>query len=376
MSFSSGNGSSKVKAEIYLPAVGKSDRDLRNRYELLKSFHKDIRIGLMLALFSLQDLDEQVIEHTLRNLELLKSTTKHCDMKIIMMHPNKPLIGDRRLNFLDNPDWSKEYVKKSIDFCDLIQKEINPNWGELLTFHLNTVIAPALWKNDKHYWDQRFLGVYKHLLQLINYANFKKVRLAIETTPIPEFGDVIKSDASHLGDYNCYWSDLGNPWPLFFWRDEISQIREVGYSIVIDWSHSYIALSTLKKINKLPDREKIFKRYMIYEEDLKFADSIKSFSRLINDNTKDGDIWHVSNAKGMHKYKNIFGAEELFYEGVSFDKGEISDEEINKLLGNGLNKQIKIVIEVNETDFEESPNTRQAVGVINKLVSDKFFQSD
>lgn len=375
MGSNSGSDLNSIKAEIYLPAAGKSNRDLSNRYRLLQSLHKDIRTGLMLGFFSLQDLDKQAIEGVLRNLESL-SISKHSEAKVIVMHPNKPLIGNKRLNFLDNPEWSKKYVKKSIDFCYLIQKRFDPGWGQLLTFHLNTLVAPSLWRNDKNYWDRKFSEVYKHLIQLMRYANLKNVRLAIETTPVPEFGDIAKSDAIYLEDYGCYWCDLGNPWPLFFWRDEIARLREAGYSIVIDWSHSYIALETLKRLSKLPGLKKILARYMVYKEDLEFANSIKSFSDLINKNTEDGDIWHINNAKGMYKYKDIFGAEEVFQEGVSLYSGEIPEKEIIELLKKGLRKKIKIVIEVNETDFEKSPNTRQALRVINNLASDKFFQSN
>ncbi len=367
--------SENIHSEIYLPSIGRSNHDLRKRIQLLQDLNSlKTKTGLMLLLLSQEDLEEKAIKKVLSNLKIFAKEQKQ--LKIFFMHPNKPLSGKKRLNFLDNSDWSMKYVKKSIDLCFSIQEEINSDWGKLLTFHLNTLIPPSLWRNDKQYWDNQFLKVYENLKDLSDYANSKKVTLAVETTPIPEFGDIAAEQNNYLHDYKCYWPDLGNPWPLFFWRDEISMLRKAGYSIVIDWSHSYIALSTLKNLGKLKDKEKVIKKYMIYQTDIELAKSFKSFVDLICNDTEKGDVWHVNNSRGSYKYKDIYGKEEIFYEGVSLDEGEISGKEINELLTWGLDNKIKIVIEVNETDFNKNENTKKSLEVIRKIISSKFSQSN
>lgn len=237
-----------MKAEIYLPSVALFPDDLRSRVEMLKPAREaGFKTGLMLLIRGPQDLETEAVEKQLANLNQLTSRE---EPYIFVMHSNMPLSGPKRFNFLNNPDWSEEYVRKSIDFQASIPERFIPPSGRMVTFHLNTLVRPKDWVNDYHYWEVIFVKVLLRIKRLIEYASTKKTALALETTPIPEFGDIPR-DRKHQLANGTYWSDLGNPWPLFPWNSEISKLREIGLHMKIDFSHSFIGMNSLREVARL-----------------------------------------------------------------------------------------------------------------------------
>lgn len=84
-----------------------------------------------------------------------------------------------------------------------------------MSVHLNTLALPIPESpQSKDYWQRPFEQVLRIVSDLVSYAKACQVTLAIETVPIPEFGDHTKTHKTQLNDGVHYWSDLANPWPL------------------------------------------------------------------------------------------------------------------------------------------------------------------
>lgn len=360
-----------MKAEIYLPTNALFLNDVKSRYEMLRPVvGKGFTTGLMLILGS-KSLSQESIKRQLDNLEVISNQYPDDLPGIFLMHPNKPIDGPNRLNFLDNPEWSQDYVKSTIDFASQIPTSLTPKSGQMVSFHLNTLVDPASYEAVSRDRQNLFERVLSNIRKLAIYAKQKNVTLAVETTPIPEFGDITKGVDNFIVASSCYWSDLKNPWPLFFWRDEIKRLRETGCNITIDLCHSFISMKTLEQLKQLPKdkKETALFEYGILESDLDAFSGLDQFVPLVLANTAANDSWHVSDAAGMYRTKNLFGADYVFKEGVSLLSGEIPEHDLTALFNKGIDKPIKMVFEVNETDFVNSPNTRKSLEVFMDLLS-------
>ena len=111
------------------------------------------------------------------------------------MHPNMPID---KFNFFKDPEFSQDYVEQSIAFASMLPQEMRPKTGNAVSFHLNTLVTPAEWVADPDYWQKAFETVEAKIKSLVEYGARYGVKIAIETTPISEFGD-IRRDKEHQG---------------------------------------------------------------------------------------------------------------------------------------------------------------------------------
>ena len=358
------------RAEFYLPSVAEFPDDLRRRNDLLDIVREHgYKNGLMLVLRpeDLYDINKQ--NRQLNNLEPYVKKNESERPRVFGMHPNMPIVGKERLNLFDNPHYSVEYLSRGIDLIAKLPDELTPDSGRTLSFHNNCLVVPKDVPSidEEEYWSRAFEGVLAHITQLSTYAKEKGVNLNLETTPIPEFGDV-ENRGKYLDDGHTFWSQLGNPWPVLFWRDEIRQVREAGVGMAIDICHSFIALRTVQELKKIKDkslRDKIRQAHMISREDLERVADLSSdeFSDYVLKNTKPGDVWHVSDV-GLGLVENAKNDQNKiveYEEGVALFEGDMPVKVLQKIIDSGLNQDIKFVLETNESDFIESPNTTRSM---------------
>lgn len=374
------------RAEIYLPAVARSADDLRNRHQMLTPVReRGFKTGLMLVLRGPQDLEEEAIRKQLDNLDPFLNLSRDEKPSVFVMHPNKPLTGPQKFNFLTNQEWSREYVEKSIDFASRIPAELTPVTGQMVSFHLNTLLTPEEFKQGciqylgyGAFGNSEYLNPFLSTIDfapygksvlvaienLANYAKKGRIKIGIETTPITEFGDMEKNEATLLEDGKTYWADLGNPWPLLPWRQEIQEIRNIGAGVVVDICHSFIAMRTVQEVAWLIKADlssEALKTYMIDSSDLDHVQSLGNFSDEILRITEDGGAWHVNDALGLYRTPELYGKQTYFKEGIPLFEGDIPTRHLERLIREGLRKPIKFVLEINETDFANSPNTKRSL---------------
>ena len=286
----------------------------------------------------------------------------------IFQHP----FHDRqhRLNFLDNPKYSQEYVEQGVDFVDQLPREFTPITGSALSFHLNTLIPPVRWHDNPYYWQRKFEEVSINLKSLADFAARRNIGISLETTPVPEFGDMEKSEDTFMPEEGIYFADLVNPWPFFFWTNEVKKIRELGIKLKIDLCHSYIAMQAISLVQDLPGLTKFdgMITYGISEEDLSRVVEIGRFPSLVLSNTETGSIWDVNDARGLYRTPELHGVQTYFEEDVTLFEGNIPTPHLQHLIREGVKMPIKFVLEIHEKDLKNSPNTKKSLDRVLELV--------
>lgn len=359
------------KAEIYLPVVTGSSQELFGRDRMLSTFREKGHIGG----FMLVPRGEKYLAYNGRReqLDALDPFVGRSFLerpRVFIHHSNKPL-GERGYNLLTNPEWSRDYVASSIELAAMIPKELVPESGRAVNIHLNTLVAPDRWVTSDSYWKKEFERVVGTIKELTAFASERNVTLAIETTPVPEFGDIPRIPDNRTAE-DVYWADLGNPWALLLWRPEgIVKLRGVGCNLAIDFCHSYLALDTARFAEALikngEDPEKILRTFKLTRADVSSVPSRRQFREHVVRNTQKGDIWHVNDAKGSYSVPPYSRGYQYFEEGVVPFEGDIPKDVLRQLIQEGLRQPIKFVIEVLEKDYSRSPNTRRALEKILQL---------
>ena len=119
----------KETPEIYVPSVARFPDDLKTRYDLMEpAREKGYKTGLMLVLRP-NDFSEEQIKKQLGNLDPYIKLASQERPAIFAMHPNMPLEGKERLNLLDNPNFSREFVEKGIELVARLPDELSPQTG-------------------------------------------------------------------------------------------------------------------------------------------------------------------------------------------------------------------------------------------------------
>lgn len=363
------------RAEIYLPASALSVNDLNRRQELLRPAREQgFSTGLMLIVphpAAYQGTDRQRQFDHLDHLVKLPQSER---LMVFVYHPNQPLEGARGIqdgyNFLTNPSYSQAITEQAIDFTAALPNELTPDTGRALSVHLNTLTLPdPKSPQTADHWQRQFENVTRIVGDLVSYAATRHITLAIETVPLPEFGDYAKTRKTQLKDGVHYWSDLANPWPLLSWRGEIEKLRRAGAALTIDFSHSFIALKTIQEVALLAPMQKrqASLLLLLQESDLAHAQDADRFAEIVLGLTQPHDIWHVNDARGVYQTPAIHGTSQQFTEGVNLLEGDIPQIQLKRLIRYGLENAIKFVVEVHETDFIQNPNTRKSLAVVLNL---------
>lgn len=333
---------------IYLPATAESWNDLEKTFELLRLFQDKYETGVMLLIRGGKNgLIGRAKELQFKNFsKLIKKAGK---LPVIVMVSNFPLSD---LDFYHLPEQSVHYIKSAIDFAS----ELPGKKGDaVITFHLNTLLTPKEWNSFGSNSTQKYKAfqnsfkkkIIPNLKKVADYAASKKVELKAETAPVPEFGDI----------GNAELNTLGNPYPIYSGRG-FAELRKLGLGIVLDLSHTstlYRAVSSSEKKD-----EKFHELYKgLFPADIKKIKG-KDLRQEIR-SLRKGDVVHLNDSAGLFNPDH----NQFHKEGVALGEGEIED--MPDLLRALVALDVRIVFEINESDYKRRRNLKSSI--------DYFFQN-
>ncbi|USN45663.1 MAG: hypothetical protein H6502_00850 [Candidatus Woesearchaeota archaeon] len=333
-----------MKRQLFLPTVAEFSKDIATSMALQQPL---VDIGYTPGLCIVMRggmkavTDPEIIAKQQQNLVAEVGDTYEA-ADVITMLSNIP-IGE--IDFLHNTKQAVDHVKAGIDFARAL-----PIGGErYVTFHLNTLVRKGVKDMiDLPSWRGIFrTNVAPALQEIARYARNQGVRVNVETTPAPEFGDIPRSkELSYLG---VHASDLRNPFLLTEANGGFGAIRAQGLGICLDLCHN----RTLYDLAAQGDEENVLGEERTYFEKGSLATDVSAL--------EPGDLAHVNDGKGTYAERD--GT--LFEEGVALGQGDI--EGLDTHLQNILAAEIPFVVEINETDFATRPNTRASIDYLARL---------
>jgi len=335
---------------IFIPTNANSPVDLMMSFNLLQLFkEKNIATGLMLLIANgKKGLWGKAKNQQYKNFQEI--TNAKGKLPVIVMVSNLPLT---ELDFYHLPELSIEHIKLAIDFVtDLPGRIGNP----AISFHLNTLIPETEWQKSGdtpeeklEYWQQQFAEkVWPAIQTVSNYAKQKKIELKIETTPTPEFGDKLSVNLN----------TLGNPYPLYSGRG-FKEVRTTGAGIALDLCHTFTLYKAASRIHA--QGKELFKIYKgLFPADLK---------KIVNKNLmqeiealKKNDIVHLNDSRNLFDPNN----NTLHEEGVPLGEGEIKN--LPDIIKKILNKNLRLVFEVHEDNYNQRKNLQKSINYFLKHV--------
>lgn len=326
---------------LYLPARGHDAKDLTGTLELLRLFKaKEDALGLMLVSANgMKDFEGTPAAEHRSNLE--RAAKELGRLNFVVMAPNR--VAD--LDFHHLPEKSLASLKTVVDFAGRLPRTGD---GPVVSFHLNTLFTAQEWSNAGEGPDEKlefFSAIFREqvlpvLEAAAQYGRSSGVALKIETTPVPEFGDLPDADLN----------SLGNPFPLYSQRCE-SELRQLGFGIVMDLCHSHTLLAAARMIDGgkagCDDYKGLFPADVRYLARTTLLEEVKAL--------KPGDMVHLNDSRGL------FNAPPgtLHEEGVALGDGEIPD--MPAIIRELLAKDLPIIFEINEADYVRRPNLRRSI---------------
>lgn len=305
--------------QILIPTVAKFPKDIEKSWALAKSivgYHSGLMLLIQNGMQGVFGGDAEVQKQNLQSF-----AEEYGDNLIVVMLSNIPIWD---VDFFHNTDGALAHVKGGVDFA----KSLGVGGKKVVTFHLNTLLNPGEFLktslNFKKIFDERIAPV---LLEVSEYASKNGVELNVETVPNPEFGDLAVTDErEYLG---TKLRDLRNPY-LISWDASIvsfHKLRELGLGICLDMCHSQmLGVDLLEEVkNLLPT-----------------------------------DLVHLNDGSG--EFTEEGGC---FKEGVTLGEGDISN--LSEIIKELNKKNIPMVLEINETDFVNRPNTKTSIEFLLKI---------
>lgn len=327
-----------VKNQIFVPTVAEFQDDIQTSLVIQQPLvEAGYDRGLMLVIRggSKGVTADETVERQYNNL----SKIKDYDSPIITMLSNIPL---EEIDFLHNTDYAKEHVRRGIDFT----KGLPIGTRRILTFHLNSLVPLQEFKDkDETQWKNEFNRIIKPALEEIaRHGHNLGVEVKVESVPVPEFGDVPSSDnRTYRG---AKWNELRNPFYITAsWG--FDQLREIGLGICLDLCHN----RTLYEIAKRGDQD-----HSLYPNDRGNLSQESLLTDIIP--MEPNDIVHLND--GL----NIFSSKDntVHVEGVALGKGDI--KQLRSAIRYFDMMGIPYVLEINETDFKNRPNTKDSIEYI------------
>ncbi len=321
--------------QIFLPASANNPNEIKNAIQMQTPLvNAGYKRGLMLVIKSGRrgvTLDTAVREQY-SNLAILTDYKS----PIIVMLSNMPI---EEMDLLHNPTYSLEHLMRGADFL----KRLPIGTRKIMTFHLNTLITEEEFEiRSKTGWMNEFDRKIRPLLKVLAaYAKNKGVEAKVETTPVPEFGDIDFTDERTYRGAKL--NELRNPFYLTgYWGFE--QIYNAGLGICLDVCHNrtiYELARAGDPDNALhkADLEELAKRSLI--------DDVKAL--------KATDIVHLNDGEGLYSKEN----QTVHNEGVSLGKGDTHN--LRGLIYHLDKRGIPYVLELSEIDFKTMPNTKASI---------------
>ncbi len=327
-----------MKNQIFVPTVAEFSDDIHTSLELQEPLvGAGYTPGLMLVIRNGRKgvtLDS-VVQKQKSNLERVTDYNG----PIITMLSNIPI---EEIDFLHNPEYATEHVKRGIDFT----RTLLMGDRRIVTFHLNSLVtAEEFCRKDRAEWMEDFKWIVQPALQdVARYAKTNGVEVKVETVPVPEFGDIPSDDErSYRG---VKWNELRNPFYLTaHWG--FKQVRDAGLGICLDLCHS----KTIYDIARLGDHDNV-----LHREDRDALSERQLFEdvRAI----REGDIAHVNDGAGTFSTQH----QTVHKEDLALGAGEIVD--LPDIIRYMDQNKIAYVLEIGETDFKNRPNMKQSVDYV------------
>ena len=323
--------------QVFVPTVAKFKDDIKTSLKIQDPLVAvGYKGGLMLViqkgfLGGTEDAEKQYA-----NLREVFDADNYGDSPIVTMLSNMPID---QIDFLHNSEFAVEHVRRGIDFAH----GLPIGKRKILTFHLNTLVTGSEFRSkDEIAWRDSFHKEITPCLEKISrYALHKGVEVKIETVPVPEFGDISSSDTREYRTVKL--SELMNPFYLTsYWGFE--QVRDAGLGICLDLCHNRAIYEVAKK----GDLELV-----LHPSDR----TALSFRTLYEDVVDIGteDLVHLNDGDGI--YSNV--RNKVFREGVQLGQGDITC--LRAIINHLDSRKIPYVLEINETDFVNRPNTKGSI---------------
>ncbi|MBW3019586.1 hypothetical protein KY329_05375 [Candidatus Woesearchaeota archaeon] len=316
--------------QVFVPALAEKAEQVESSMAIQKPL-KGYSTGLMLFIRNgMRGISlDSTVELQYSNLRQLDYGTA----PIVTMLSNHPY---EEIDFLHNPEYATMHVKKGIDFARGL-----PIGGErLLTFHLNSLVPKEefLDKTEKQ-WKDIFGGILPFLERIARYARDNAVGVKVESVPVPDFGDVPDSDKRTYRGVRL--NQLRNPFYISH-KWGFDEIRNAGLGICLDICHN----RTLYVVARSGDKE-----HALFDSDREEFAGKSLFADV--GCLKHDDLVHLNDGDG------IYSKETVFREGIALGKGDIAElREIIRYLDAG---KIAYVLEINETDLVNRPNTVESI---------------
>lgn len=326
-----------MKNQVFVPTVAEFPEDIATSLEIQKPLvDAGYSPGLMLVIrggIGGVTLDS-IVEKQYANLE--KVAGQYKNSHIITMLSVLPFEG---LDFLHNPFDATEHVKKGVDFT----RNLPIGSRKLLTFHSASVVGPNEFQSkSKNEWESKFNKVVSpRLKEIATYARDKGVEAKIETAAIPFAGDL----PDVYDEYNgIRFIDLRSPF-YFTAHWGFNLIYKSGLGICLDLCHNETVYKAAKKGD--PD-------CFLHKEDKVALGNKTVFNDLMA--LKQTDLVHLNDGKGLYS-PSVEGS--CHKEGLALGEGDIDD--LDKMITYMNERKIPFVFEINETDFDNRPNTKKSI---------------
>lgn len=254
------------------------------------------------------------------------------DWSVTVMLSCNPM---EELDLLNEPDFAVSHIKNGIDYAQGIPFGNNKN----LTFHLGSLVSKQEFvSHNREYWRSVFSErLVPRIREVSDYAKDNDIHILVESTPVPEFGDIPRSVEQYYRGVHV--SDLRNPFYITSsWG--FDQLRHAGTGICLDLCHSRTIYDAVSRPNDL-----------LFEEDrselarMSLCDDVLSLS--------SSDLVHLNDGRGAYSEDSVFE------EGVVLGEGEIHD--LDEILEVIKAREIPFVLEINETDYYSRPNTKKSI---------------
>ena len=329
---------------IYIPTLPTEDYQNKIAIKLQeKLIANNYSPGLMLVILGgKKGLENSNVHYS--NLKKFDSVIK--DWRFVTLLSCFPC---RDLDLLNEPALGLAHIKDGIDYTANIPFDVEKE----LTFHLGSLVtSDEFLSRDKKGWHKLFYDVVVPVLKkAVDYSKDKGVKLKVESTPVPEFGDVPDADLRTYQGIKL--NELRNPFYITrLWGFE--QIKELGLGICLDICHN----RTIYEVARYDIEKKESSNGILFSEDV---NQLSNASLLEDVAFLDSlDLIHLNDGRGI--YSNI--KKTTFEEGVTLGEGEIVEHD--QIISLIEVKKIPFVLEINETDFRTKSNTKQSIDYLLK----------
>jgi len=344
--------------DVFIPTVAEFPDDIATSWEIQKPLEDaGYRPGFMLFIRKTKPEDKpRVFDHEnvkkqYGNLE--KYAEQYGNAPVVTMLSNLPI---QHIDFLHNSSEARDHVYQGIEFA----KALPIGGRKMLTFHLNTLVTPEEFKSkSQEEWYALFDEVIRpKLKRLCLDTKEKNVETLVETVPVPEFGDIKPED--NLTYRGVHFRDLRNPFYLIGNNGAWNEVKRAGLGICLDVYHNrtiYIeGHCKNEEVLFQKDREQLHMILQPVDYEMTIDKDMISRTLLadvmeLNPRT---DLVHLNDGAGRYNPQG-----EVFLEGVALGERDIDD--LKYMINDVNRRKIPFVIEVNETDFKERPNTKKSI---------------